>query len=71
MQNISVNGDYLENIGCEGFASVNTDNQWPCIMPLEELQSRGITRINDLKFDLYINSGNQQIAILEGLTISR
>ena len=71
MQNISVNDNYLENVGCEGYSNINTSNKWPCVMPLEELQNRNITRINDLKFDFYIYLGNNTVAELKDLSITR
>ncbi len=71
MQNISVNNNYLENVGCEGYANINTTNNWPCIIPLEELQSREITRINDLKFEFYIYLGDTLVAEIKDLSITR
>lgn len=70
MRNISVNGNYLENVGCEGYADKNTENEWPCVIPLEELQSKEITRINELKFIFHIYSGDW-VVDTEELTITR
>lgn len=70
MRNISVNGNYLENVGCEGYADKNTENEWPCVIPLEELQNREITRINELKFTIYMYAGNWQFET-EEFTITR
>lgn len=57
MQNVSVNGFSLDNYGCECRAEENTSTVIPFVIPLEELQSRDITRINELKFTLKLYSG--------------
>lgn len=70
MQNISVNGYPLENVRCEGYAAKSFYNSWQCTMPLEELQSKEITRINELKFTIYMYAGNWQFET-EEFTITR
>ena len=70
IQNISVNGYSLESFRCEGYAAKNYLGSWQCTMPLEELQSREITRINELKFTIYMYAGNWQFET-EEFTITR
>ena len=70
IQNISVNGYSLENLRCEGYAAKSFYGSWQCALPLEELQSREITRINELKFTIYMYAGNWQFET-EEFTITR
>lgn len=71
LQNIKVNGQPLENVRCENYVDKNRKEfSWPCAIPLEELQSREITRINELKFTIYMYAGNWQYET-EEFTITR
>ena len=70
IQNISVNGYSLENLRCEGYAAKSFYGSWQCALPLEELQSMEITRINELKFTIYMYAGNWQFET-EEFTITR
>lgn len=71
LQNIKVNGNLLENVRCENYVDKNRKEYlWFCDIPLEELQSREITRINELKFTIYMYAGNWQYETDE-ITITR
>lgn len=71
LQNIKVNGQPLENVRCENYVDKNRKEfSWPCAIPLEELQSMEITRINELKFTIYMYAGNWQFET-EEFTITR
>ena len=71
LQNINVNGQPLEDVRCENYVDKNRKElSWPCDIPLEELQSREITRINELKFTIYMYAGNWQFET-EEFTITR
>lgn len=71
LQNIKVNGNTLENVRCENYVGKNRKEfSWSCAIPLEELQSREITRINELKFTIYMYAGNWQFET-EEFTITR
>ena len=71
LQNIKVNGQSLETVRCENYVDKNRKEfSWSCAIPLEELQSREITRINELKFTIYMYAGNWQYET-EEFTITR
>jgi len=72
IQDVSVNGIFLENVGCEGYAPNYGSNSWSGVLPLEELQNHNILRINELKFTFLIYLGNQLIYNdKEEITITR
>lgn len=72
IQDVSVNGIFLENVGCEGYAPNYGSNSWTGVLSLEELQNNNISRINELKFTFLIYLGNQLIYNdKEEITITR
>lgn len=71
MQNIIVNGFSID-CGSMDRAEANSSIMGGCVIPLEELQSRDITRINELKFTLHIYIGNGEWVVdTDELTIVR
>ena len=71
IQEISINGTYLEKVGCEAYVLENSSNSCRCKLPIDELRSRNISDINELKFNLSVYSGETFIDTIEDLTITR
>lgn len=71
MNNIFVNGEKIVNEnGIESYIEPQTTETLYYNLPLDELQSRDITRINELSFDFWMQAGDWSLQT-ESFTVTR
>ena len=71
MNNISVNGENIVGeVGIMNRMEEQSSDTLYFNLPLEELQSRGITRINELSFDFWMQAGDWSLQT-ESFTVTR
>ena len=71
MNNISVNGENIVGeVGIMNRMEEQSSDTLYFNLPLDELQSRGITRINELSFDFWMQAGDWSLQT-ESFTVTR